>query len=124
MSWFPLFSAYFFRPLLLAAAISLFPLTASADAYNDYFKAVKLDNVEKVKELLRRGLDPNLIEEERADTGLILALREGSMNVFRVLMAAPGINLEAKARNGDTALMIAAYKNNKAAVEALLARNV
>lgn len=118
------FSISSLRFLVLAAAFSLLPLTASADAFNDYFKAVKLDNVEKVKELLGRGLDPNLIEEERADTGLILALREGSMKVFRVLMAAPSINLEAKARNGDTALMIAAYKNNKAAVEALLARNV
>jgi ankyrin repeat protein len=117
-------SAYFFRPLILAAAIFLIPLSASADAFNDYFKAVKLDNAGKVKELLGRGLDPNLIEESRADTGLILALREGSMNVFRVLMDAPSIDLEAKARNGDTALMIAAYKNNKMAVEALLARNV
>jgi uncharacterized protein len=120
----PLFSSYFLRPVLLAAAIFLLPLFASADAFNDYFKAVKLDNVDKVKELLRRGLDPNLIEEQRADTGLILALREGSMKVFWVLMDAHNIDLEAKARNGDTALMIAAYKNNKAAAEALLARKV
>jgi ankyrin repeat protein len=39
-------------------------------------------------------------------------------------MNSPDINLEAKARNGDTALMIAAYKNNKEAAQALLARNV
>ncbi len=113
----------FLRGLLLAA-IFLVSSTASADAFNDYFKAVKQDDAAKVKELLQRGLDPNLIEEERYDTGLILALREGSMNVFRLLMNTPNIDLEAKARNGDTALMIAAYKSNKAAVEALLARNV
>jgi uncharacterized protein len=124
MRFFRIFPANFFRRLALAAGMFLIPLSASADAFNDYFKAVKLDNVVKVKELLGRGLDPNLIEEERADTGLILAMREGSMKVFWVLLATPNIDLEAKARNGDTALMIAAYKNNKAAVEALLARNV
>jgi uncharacterized protein len=114
----------FLRALLLPALILLAPATAFADAFNEYFQAVKLDNATKVKELLQRGLDPNLIEEERYDTGLILALREGSMKVFWLLMNAPNIDLEAQARNGDTALMIAAYKNNKPAVEALLSRNV
>lgn len=112
------------RGTMLALAILLMPATASADAFNEYFKAVKLDNAAKVKELLQRGLDPNLIEEERHDTGLLLALREGAMKVFRLLMNAPNIDLEAKARNGDTALMIAAYKNNKEAVQALLAKGV
>jgi ankyrin repeat protein len=105
-------------------ALVLAPLPATADAFNEYFEAVKRDDAEKVRELLQRGLDPNLIEEQRYDTGLILALREGSMKVFRLLMNSPDINLEAKARNGDTALMIAAYKNNKEAAQALLARNV
>lgn len=114
----------FLRGVLLLAAIFLIPTTASADAFNEYFKAVKLDNADKVKELLQRGIDPNMIEEERYDTGLILALREESMKVFQLLLNTPNVDLEAKSRNGDTALMIAAYKNNKAAVEALLARNV
>lgn len=70
--------------------------------------------------LLQSGLDPNLIEEDRGDTGLILALREDSMRVFQLLLASPEIGLELKARNGDTALMIAAFKSNKPAVEALL----
>lgn len=105
-------------------AFLLAPLPAEADAFNEYFEAVKRDDADKVKALLQRGLDPNLIEEERYDTGLILALREGSMNVFQLLMRAPNIDLEAKARNGDTALMIAAYKGNKEAAQALLARNV
>jgi uncharacterized protein len=115
---------HFLRRILLVAAIVFVPLTASADAFNEYFKAVKMDNAGKVKELLQRGLDPNLVEETRHDTGLILALREGAMTVFSLLMNTPNIDLEAKALNGDTALMIAAYKNNRPAVEALLARKV
>lgn len=113
-----------FQACCLSAALLLLPTAALADAFNEYFRAVKLDNESKVQELLRRGLDPNLIEEERHETGLILALREGSMKVFWLLMKTPNIDLEARARNGDTALMIAAFKNNKPAVEALLAKNV
>jgi ankyrin repeat protein len=98
--------------------------TAFAGAYEDFFTAVKMDDVEQVKALLQRGLDPNIIEQERGDTGLILALRETSMKVFEVLLKARGIELEARARNGDNALMIASYKGNSAAAAALLARKV
>lgn len=117
-------SRYLLHVFFSALVFMMASPPAAADAFNEYFQAVKQDNAGKVKELLQRGLDPNLIEEERYDTGLILALREGSMDVFRLLMNTPNIDLEAKARNGDTALMIAAYKGNKEAAAALLARKV
>jgi ankyrin repeat protein len=91
------------------------------DAYDAYFRAVKVDNALGVRNLLARGFDPNTIEPERGDTGLILALREDSMKVFRTLLAAPEIDIDARAFNGDSALMIAAFKGNKEAVEILLA---
>jgi uncharacterized protein len=100
-------------------------VTASASAgessYELFFRAVTADNDRKIAELLERGLDPNIIEEQRGDTGLILALRSDSMNVVEVLLKAPNIDLEAKARNGDNALMIAAFKANIPAVRRLLA---
>lgn len=107
---------------LLAALATLPQSTVFAGAYDDFFRAVKIDNASTVKSLLARGLDPNLIEPERGDTGLILALRENSMKVFDVLLNAKDVDLEAKATNGDNALMIACYKGNKAAVEALIAK--
>lgn len=94
----------------------------SAGAYDDFFQAVKVDHPEMIQSLLARGLDPNIVEEERGENGLILALRNGSMRAFKVLLDAPAIDVENKARNGDTALMIAAYTANKAAVDALLAK--
>jgi ankyrin repeat protein len=109
--------------LLMGAGIAL-PSSAFAGAYDDFFRGVKVDDANGIKSLLQRGLDPNLIEAERGDTGLILALREGSMSVFNILLNAHGVNLEARARNGDTALMVAAYKGNKPAVEALLTKGV
>ena len=106
--------------LSIVAALVLAPSAALAGAYDDFFRAVKLDDPDTIKGLLRRGLDPNLIEAERGDTGLILAMREDSLKVFDVLLNARGIDLEAKARNGDTAMMLAAYKGNLRAVEAML----
>ncbi len=108
------------RAVLGAAMLACLPPLVFAGAYEDFFLAVKNDNAQAVKALLARGLDPNLIEAERNDTGLILALREEAMKVFMVLLNAEGIDIEAKSRNGDNALMIACYKGNKAAVEALL----
>ncbi|HYC43593.1 MAG TPA: ankyrin repeat domain-containing protein [Noviherbaspirillum sp.] len=109
------------RRLLVALTTALLPHVAlAAGAYVEFFRAVKIDHGPIVKNLLARGLDPNIIEPERGDTGMILALREDSMDVFRLLLNAPDIDLEAKSGNGDTALMIACFKGNKAAVEALL----
>lgn len=104
------------------AAAALLPAIALAGAYEDYFLAVQLDNAAGVKSLLQRGFDPNTVEAERGDSGLILALREDAMRVFEVLLNARNVNLEIKTRNGDTALMLAAFKTNQAAVVALLAK--
>ncbi len=100
----------------------LTPSLTFGGAYEDFFRAVKIDDAGTIRALLARGLDPNLIDEERGDTGLILALRESSMKVFGVLLSVPEIDIEAKARNGDTALMIACFNGNKPAVDALLAK--
>lgn len=105
-----------------AGAAMLLPATALAGAYEDYFQAVQLNNAAGVRSLLQRGFDPNTVEPERGDSGLILALREKAMRVFDVLLNTPGINLEIRARNGDTALMLAAFKVNRPALEALLAK--
>lgn len=110
------------RSILVVVAAALMPVMAFGGSYDDFFRAVNLDDPEEIASLLQRGFDPNAIEAVRGDTGLILALREGSAKVFEVLLNARDVELEKRALNGDTALMIAAFKNNKPAVEALLAK--
>lgn len=112
-----------FAALLPALTLlAMVPRVAFAGAYDDFFRAVKIDDASVVKSLLSRGLDPNLVEEERGDTGMILALRENSLKVFELLLNARDVDIEARAKNGDTALMIACFKGNRAAVDALLAK--
>lgn len=95
---------------------------AIAGAYDDFFRAVKLNDAKTVASLLARGLDPNLIEPERGETGLMIALRENSTAVLDVLLQSKQIDFEVKAFNGDNALMIAAFKGNLRAVEGLIER--
>jgi ankyrin repeat protein len=87
-----------------------------------FFNAVQLDDAKTVKAMLVATINPNQVNPVGGEPGLVLALREGSMKVFDVLLEHPATRLEAAAINGNTALMMAAYKGNMPAVQALLAK--
>jgi ankyrin repeat protein len=110
-------------PSLCGALFAVFLSTpAWADSTHDFFHAVQFDDVSTVQEMLADGVSPNLQEPGRGENALIVALREESMRVFKLLLETKSVELELAARNGDTALMIAAYKRNMPAVRSLLAR--
>jgi ankyrin repeat protein len=111
--------------VLAMAAAALLGGTAAAAEPQDrdavtFFRAAQLDDAGRIKPLLARGLDPNVRDPERGETGMIVALRNDANAVFNLLLAQPKIDLEAQAGNGNTALMMAAFKNNRPAVTALL----
>lgn len=85
-----------------------------------FFRSAKIDDVRTMQSLLAEGADPNQTEPERGESAMIVALREDAPRVFMLLLAQPTIRLEATAHNGNTALMMACYKGNQAAVLALL----
>lgn len=95
---------------------------ASADNLTDFFRVVQVDNASAVKSLIDKGVDVNAREPRSGETALIIALREDSMSVFNSLVADPRVELELAAPNGNTALMMAAFKRNKPAALALLER--
>ena len=96
---------------------------AMADDAGDFFISIERNNGYMLEKVLASGVDPNLKEPKRGDPGLVVALREHSMKSFAVLLNAPKIDLEAQSNNGDTALMIASYTGNLAAVTALLEKD-
>lgn len=95
---------------------------ATREQVTGFFRAVQMDDVKTVQSLLGSAVNPNEINPIGGEPGLVLALREGSMRVFGALLAHPGTDLEARAVNGNTALMMAAFKHNQPAVQALLAK--
>lgn len=108
---------------LLAALLHTGPAAAATPAQiAAFFRAVQVDNVSAVKEMVGKEVNANEINPVGGEPALVLAVREGSMRVFDALLLHSGTNLEATAMNGNTALMMAAFKNNRRAAEALLAK--
>jgi ankyrin repeat protein len=121
MHWHAQFSAFLLLSLALACLPSMSFASGESKNAEAFAKAVQLDDARGMKALLAAGVDPNLIaQKQRGETGLMLAVHEESKKVFAVLLNARGIDLNLRARNGDTALMIASYKGDAAAVKALL----
>lgn len=114
------------RTVLAAILLSALPgaavLAATPQQTADFFRAVQMDDAAAVKSLLAKGVDPNRQNPVGGEPALVLAAREGSMRVLQVLLDHPGIQLDAPAINGNTALMMAAFKRNRPAAEALVAR--
>ena len=103
---------------LLACAAVL----ALADPVRNLVLAAQLDSPGSAKKLLAAGLSPNTIDPVSGEPVLQVALREDANAVVDVLVAAKDFNPELMAPNGNTALMLAAFKHNKHAVLALLAK--
>lgn len=110
------------RNMLLAAMLCGTWLHAAADPVRDFVVAAQMDNASMVRKLLNHGGSPNTVDPLTGQTVLILALREGANEVVNLLLTQPGIDLELAAPNGNRALMMAAFKRNKPAVLALLAK--
>lgn len=112
------------RRLILLALTAALAVPAFADQTEDevdLLRAVQTDYASAVKTLLARGVNPN-IRDANGETALIIAMRYEALKVADLLMDQPGIDLEAHAPNGNTALMMAAFRNNQAAVLDMLRR--
>lgn len=98
-------------------------LAATTDQLTSFFRAVEMDDATTVGRMIAaRQVGANAIDPRNGEPALILALREGSNRVIDVLLADPAIDLEINAPNTNTALMMAAFKHNKPAVLAMLAK--
>jgi ankyrin repeat protein len=111
------------QTIVLTAALGLGAAHAATPReVASFFKAVQIDDAKTVKAMLAATINPNQINPIGGEPGLVLALREDSMKVFEVLLAHPATRIETPAINGNTALMMAAFKGNMPAAQALLAK--
>jgi len=94
---------------LFGLAIAAFGAGAQAGAYDDFFRAVSVNDARTVNDLLARGFDPNS-PDEKGQVGLFLALRGDSPQVVAALLANPAIRVEATNPTGETPLMMAALR--------------
>ena len=80
---------------------------AFAGSYEDFFKAIRQDDERTVTTLLQRGFDPNTLDSS-GQHGLMLAVREPSPKVAKVLITWPKMNVEVRNANDESPLMLAA----------------
>ncbi len=101
---------YYFR-YIAYLFISIACFSVHAGAYEDFFRAVNVDNARTVDQLLERGFDPNSADE-KGQVGLYLALREGSLQVAETLLKHPALKVDVANPTDETPLMMAALRGN------------
>ena len=114
----------YFRTILYSVVFIGFSgvyTTAFSGSFDDFFIAIRNDNVGKLNDLLQRGFDPNT-RNEKGQPGLTVAMREQSPKVARMLLDQPTLDVNALNLAGESALMIAAIKGDLANVKLLLGR--
>lgn len=104
--------------LALAASAALAGV-ARAGAYEDFFKAVELDNGAAITALIKRGFDPNA-RDPKGQPALVLALQGDSRKAAAALIAAKGLKVEERNAKDESALMLAALRGNLPAARALI----
>jgi uncharacterized protein len=92
---------------------------ANAGSYDDFFIAIKNDNVRAVADLLHRGFDVNTLSPE-AEHGLLLALRTPAPKVTTLLLSREKIDVNSRNRNDETPLMLAAIKGQTDLAQTLI----
>lgn len=94
----------------------------SEQQVNAFFRAVQMDDANTVRKMVGAVVNANELNPLGGEPPLVLAIREGSREVVATLLRHPGTDLERQALNGNTALMMAAFKRDEDVVRALLAK--
>jgi ankyrin repeat protein len=85
----------------------------------DFAKAAKFDDASEVKSLLKKGVNPNILDANGSPM-LVLAIREKSSNVIDVLLSDKNIDVDLSDKNGETPLMMASIDGNLPLVKTLV----
>lgn len=101
---------------VLSASFSVF-----AGSYEDFFAAIKKDDISTVTTLLKRGFDANT-RDEKGLHGLHVALQEPSLKVATVLMDWDKTMVESRNAADESPLMLASLKGLLPVVVKLIQR--
>lgn len=91
-----------------------------AGSYDDFFSAIKRDDPVPISQLIARGFDANTLGPTGVH-GLLMAIAAPSPKVVEVLLRVPGIQVEQRNANDESALMLAAIGGMRAVCERLIA---
>lgn len=104
--------------LAMTGAMAVEPPTPKQ--VTSFFRAVQLNDASTVREMVGTVVNANELNPLGGEPALVVAIRENARAVVRVLLAHPGTDLERKALNGNTALMMAAFKRDEETARLLI----
>ena len=122
---FSYFRYFTFKTLILmlltgGLGMALMSPAKAADPKDFWFYIIN-DHDQKLKDLLRRGMDPNR-KSPNQQTPLILAARENSWKAFDVLLASPKIDVNLPNAFNETPLMYTALLGELQRTQQLLSK--
>ncbi|MGE0099467.1 MAG: ankyrin repeat domain-containing protein [Hydrogenophaga sp.] len=100
---------------------SLLTTSSWASSFDDFFAAIKRDDVAAIQALARRGFDLNT-RNAAGEHPLYLALRDDAANVADYLVGQAKVDVNAVSEKGETPLMMAALKGHLAMARRLIDR--
>lgn len=101
------------------SAVESAETTDRSDPRLRLLEAVLYDDAVLVNKLVLDGVDPNAREVKRGPA-LVMAATENSFGALAALLEAPKLDLEAVNPNGETALMMAAFRGHNPSVSKLI----
>ena len=96
------------KSIVLTAALALAGFS-HAGAFDRFFQAAKNDDESAIVGLTLRSFDLNIVDE-RGETALLIAVRNGSDKVVNFLLKQPSVKVEARNPSGESPLMLAALQ--------------
>lgn len=99
------------RRAVFAAWLAALALPGHAGSYEDFFTAIEKDDVVVLRQLFARGFDPNTVNPKGVPA-LMVAIRGPAPKTVELLLKQPGIKVEARNPQDESALMLAAFVGN------------
>lgn len=110
-----------FKKIFALVVFSLLSTGLRAGSFDDFFSAAQTDNESAMVNLAFRGFDLNT-RDDTGQSGLLLALRQGSLKVADFLLQQNAVDVEARNRAGESPLMMAALKGHLPQARRLIER--
>jgi len=109
------------KKIFVLAIFALLSTGLRAGSFDDFFSAAQTDNESAMVNLAFRGFDLNT-RDETGQSGLLVALRQGSLKVADFLLQQNAVDVEARNRAGESPLMMAALKGHLPQARRLIER--
>ena len=93
-----------------------------AGSYEDFFIAIKNDDVKVISSLFGRGFDPNTVDLN-GEPAILNTLRHSSLKSFELIAKQPKLKLNVFNSHGESALMLLCLKGELELVKMLIKRD-